>query len=66
MATNLDLDPDLLDEAQRIGQVHTKRETVHQALREYIARRRRLQAIEGFATLEFDPGWDHRAERKRR
>ena len=39
MATNLALDDRLLDEALRIGGKATKKDTVTEALQEYIARR---------------------------
>jgi len=34
-----DIDPRILDEAQRLSGARTKRETIDQALREFIARR---------------------------
>jgi Arc/MetJ family transcription regulator len=49
MATNLDLDPALVDEAVAVGGRRTKKETVTEALREYIARRR--QAVEQLRRL---------------
>ena len=41
MATNLNIDQDLLKEAQRLGIQRTKRKTVNDALEEYIQRRKR-------------------------
>lgn len=66
MATNLDLDDALLRQALRVGGQPTKKATVHAALREYIARRRRLQAVESFGTFDFDPGYDVKKARRRR
>ena len=43
MPTNLAIDDDLLNEALRIGGRKTKRETVNDALREFVARRHRLE-----------------------
>ena len=40
MPTNLAIDPELLDEAHRIGGHRTKKATVTEALQEYILRRR--------------------------
>ena len=39
MATNLGIDPDLLDQALAISGEKTKKATVNRALREFIARR---------------------------
>jgi Arc/MetJ family transcription regulator len=41
MRTTLDIDQDLLREAQAIGETRTKRETVERALAEFISGRRR-------------------------
>lgn len=65
MPTNLAIDDRLLEEARRCGGHRTKRATVDEALREYIDRRKRLAAIAGFGGVDFDPGWDAKAERAR-
>jgi hypothetical protein len=39
---------------------------VNEALREYIQRRQRLQAVELFGTIDFDPSYDYKAERRKR
>jgi len=46
MRTNIDIDEDVLREAQRITGARTKRETVDVALRELVARERRLGLLE--------------------
>ena len=66
MATNLDLDPDLLEEALRISGEATKKATVTKALREFIARRRQKALLELFGQLDWNPEFDHKAERTRR
>ena len=66
MATNLDLDPDLVAEAVAVGGRHTKKEAVTEALREYIARRRQVQVTRLFGTVEYDPKYDHKRQRRRR
>jgi Arc/MetJ family transcription regulator len=43
MATNLALDDSLLDEALKIGNLKTKKDTVTTALKEFIARRKQLK-----------------------
>lgn len=66
MPTNLHIDPGLLVEAQLLGRHRTKRETVNEALREYIQYRKRLGAAEAFGTVDFDPEYDCRKIRNAR
>jgi Arc/MetJ family transcription regulator len=66
MATNLDLDPALVDEAVAVGGRRTKKETVTEALREYIARRRQAQITRLFGTIEYDTKYDYKKQRRRR
>ena len=63
MATNLAINPKLLDKALEIGGHRTKRETVNEALEEYIRRRQRLRALDAFGTFDFDPQYDHKTAR---
>ena len=53
MATNLDLDDRLLKEALKIGGRATKKETVTEALEEYINRRKQAGVLELFGTVEY-------------
>lgn len=66
MPTNLNIDDRLLDEALKVGGLRTKRETVNEALREYIMRRRRLVLVKQFGKIDFDPAWDYKAARRKR
>jgi Arc/MetJ family transcription regulator len=66
MPTNLMIDDELLCEAQRLGKQRTKKATVNEALREYVARRRRNQAVDLFGAIEFDPQYDYKAGRRKR
>lgn len=66
MATNLAIDDDLLREAQRVGRHATKKATVTEALVEYIARRKQLEILDLFGTIDVDPRYDHKKERRRR
>ncbi|RVX46572.1 Arc/MetJ family transcription regulator [Nonomuraea polychroma] len=56
--TQIDLDDDALREAMRMMGTTTKKETVNLALREYVARVRRIEALEKLAARaqrgEFD------------
>lgn len=65
LATNLALDPDLLDRAFALSGEKTKKAAVTRALQEFIARREQARMVELFATLDWDPGYDHKAERSR-
>lgn len=66
MPTNLAIDDDLLNLAQEIGNKPTKKATVTEALEEYIARRKRLKALEAFGTLETNDSYDYKKDRKHR
>jgi Arc/MetJ family transcription regulator len=65
MATNLAIDDGLLEEARRIGGHKTKKAAVSEALDEYIQRRRQLQILNLFGTIEFEPDYDYKEQRKR-
>lgn len=66
MPTNLAIDDALLNEAKRVGQHRTKRETVEAALREYVLRRRRKEILDIFGTIDFDPEYDYKRSRGRK
>ena len=61
----LHIDDSLIEEARRIGSHKTKKEAVSAALAEYIAQRKRLEILESFGTIDFDPEYDYKADRKR-
>lgn len=65
MATNLDIDPRLLERAVEVSGERTKTAAVTRALREYIARHEQRRIVELFAALDWDPGYDYKAERTR-
>jgi Arc/MetJ family transcription regulator len=66
MATNVELEPKLIKEAQRIGGHKTKRETIESALREYVQHRKQADIIAMFGTIDFDEDYDYKASRKRK
>ena len=66
MAIRVAVDDDLLAEAHRLGGHDTKRQTIDEALIEYIARRKRLAALSDFGTFAFDPEYNYKRERRRR
>jgi Arc/MetJ family transcription regulator len=66
VATNLALDDRLLEEAVKIGGKATKKAAVTEALEEYIARRKQVRVLELFGTVDYDPTYNYRVQRKRR
>jgi hypothetical protein len=65
MATNLSIDPALLDRALAISGERTKKAAVTRALQEFIARRQQKGLLELMGKLEWDQGFDYKAERSR-
>ncbi|HEY1632044.1 MAG TPA: type II toxin-antitoxin system VapB family antitoxin [Rhizomicrobium sp.] len=66
MATNLSIDPDLLDRALKVSGERTKKDTVTKALQEFIGRREQKRLLELFGKIDWDPSYDYKAARKRR
>jgi hypothetical protein len=66
MATNLSLDPGLLDEAVKVGGEATKKAAVTRALEEYIARRKQKNLLDLMGKLEWEDSYDYKVERSRR
>ncbi len=65
MATNLSIDHALLDEALEAGGLKTKKDTVNQALKEFIQRRKAAEIVSLFGTVEYDKDYDYKAARRR-
>jgi hypothetical protein len=65
MATNLSIDPTLIERALELSGERTKKAAVTKALEEFIARRRQKRVLELFGKLEWDAGYDYKAERQR-
>ena len=65
MATNLSIDPKLLDRALEISGENTKKATVTIALKEFIARREQKQLLELFGKLDWDADYDYKTDRTR-
>jgi len=66
MATNLAIDDGLLDHARSVGGYKTKRETVNEALREFIQRRERLELLRLAGKVEYHPRYDYKKDRRAR
>ena len=65
MATNLAIDPELLNHALAVSGERTKKAAVTLALEEFIARREQGKVLELFGTLDWDPTYDCKAARSR-
>lgn len=65
MATNLALDDKLIITAQKVGHHKTKKEAVTIALKEYIAKKKQLEIIDLFGTIDLDPQYDYKKARQR-
>ena len=66
MATNLALDPELLERALRASGARTKKEAVTMALQEFVARRAQAQIATAFGTLDWDDSYDYKEDRRSR
>jgi len=65
MATNLSIDPALIDRALKVSGERTKKAAVTKALEEFIARRRQKRLLDLMGKLEWDSSYDYKAERSR-
>jgi len=65
MATNLAIDDRLLEEALRVGGQRTKKDTVTQALQEYVQRRKQARILDLFGKVDFDPKYNYKRQRRR-
>jgi hypothetical protein len=66
MATNLSLDPKLIEQAVKVSGERTKKAGVTRALEEFIARRKQKHLLDLMGKLEWDAKFDYKAERSRR
>ena len=65
MPTNLAIDDRLIEEARRVGHHGTKKEAVTAALDEYIRRRKQIQILDLFGTIDYPEDYDYKAHRRR-
>ncbi len=64
MPTNLAIDDKLIEEALALGQHRTKKAVVTDALIEYIQRRKQLDIINLFGTIDYESDYDYKKQRK--
>ena len=65
MITNLQINPDLLEGAQKLGGFRTEQETIEHALNEFIKRRKRLQLLELQNQIEYLSDHNYKEDRRR-
>ena len=65
MATNLAIDDKLLNEALKLGNFKSKKETVNTALKEFVQKRRQKDFVTLFGSIDFDPKYDYKRARNR-
>jgi Arc/MetJ family transcription regulator len=66
MATNLAIDDKLIEEARKVGGHKTKKDAVTSALAEYVRNRKQLEILKLSGTIDYDPSYDYKAERRRK
>src|SRR5579872_2273480 len=64
MPTNLAVDDNLILEAQKLGHHRTKKAAVTAALDEYIQRRKQLEIISLFGTIDYDETYNYKRARR--
>lgn len=64
MATNLSIDTVLLEEALVVGGLNTKKDTVNQALMEFVQRRKQRELVGLFGKLPADKDYNYKKGRK--
>jgi len=64
MRTNIVIDDDLLADAFSVSDARTKKELIHEALRELVRLRKRKDLAELAGKVEFHPDYDHKKMRK--
>ncbi|MBN1496867.1 MAG: type II toxin-antitoxin system VapB family antitoxin [Spirochaetes bacterium] len=66
MATNLAIDDKLIVQAQKIGGLKTKKDTVTLALKEFISRRKQEEIVDLFGSIDYDEDYNYKKLRKRK
>ena len=66
MRTNIVIDDALLEEAFSVSKARTKKDLVHEALRELVRIKRRKDMTELAGSIEFHEGYNHKKLRKMR
>lgn len=65
MATNIDLNEELIGEAQRLGKHRSKKATIEDALQEYVSRRKQLEILQDFGQIDYNDSHNYKEARRR-
>ena len=66
MRTNIVIDDELLNEAFSVSNAKTKKDLIHEALREFVRLKKRKDLTELAGTIKFHKNFDHKKLRKLR
>ncbi len=66
MKMQIEIDKEILDEAMKLGKHNSKKATIEAAIREYIARKKRIEIKELFGSIDYDPEYDYKQLRRAR
>ena len=66
MRTNIVIDDHLLNEAFAVSNAKTKKDLIHEALREYVRLKKRKNLAELAGSIKFHKNYDHKTLRKLR
>jgi hypothetical protein len=66
MPTRVAIDGRLILEAQKLGHHRTAKDAVTAALEEYVRRRKQLDILRLFGTIEYDASYNYKRERNRK
>ncbi len=64
MAIHLAIDDRLIEEARIIGKCATNKAAVTEALQEFIQRRKQIEILDLFNSVDYDPDYDCKEQRK--
>lgn len=65
MGVNMVLDDDLMEEAALLSGITTKEDLIHEALRVFIASKKRKDLLDLQGAIEFAPDYDHKELRSK-
>jgi hypothetical protein len=65
MATNLSIDPELIERALEVSGERTKKAAVTRALQEFVARRQQKRLLDLMGKLEWDLSYHYKTDRAR-
>ena len=64
MRTNVVLDESLVDEALKLSKAKTKKQLIHEALKEFVDNRKRLNLLDLSGKIKFAEGYDYKRMRE--